>query len=169
MFFLFAEGNFGDSRKILSRTQTPRFQGFRVSRFQGSAHTTPARSATHSKSHGNFNALSWNLKAFGITIYSIQYYSSSSWSSLNAERFEKLQILIADFELGIGAERACGDQGGVVGRVFALFADADGCFENEEDVVTAFLDARYDFRDRFESDRDSLIASPSSFMSCFSC
>jgi len=68
---------------------------------------------------------------------------------LDAERFEKLQILIADFELGIGAERACGDQGGVVGRVFALLADADGCFENEEDVVAAFLDARYDFRDRF--------------------
>jgi len=32
-----------------------------------------------------------------------------------------------------------------------------------------FLDARYDFRDRFGIGQRPLIASPSSFMSCFSC
>jgi len=79
--FSYSGGKFWGQPEDLIRTHAE-VSSFRVSRFQGSAHTTPARSATHSKSHGNFNALSWNLKAFGITIYSIQYYSSSSWSSL---------------------------------------------------------------------------------------
>jgi len=67
--------------------------------------------------------------------------------NLDAERFEEFQILIADFEVGIGAER--GDKRGLVGSVFALFADADGGFENQENVIAAFLDAGHDFGDRF--------------------
>lgn len=67
--------------------------------------------------------------------------------NLDAEGLEKLQILIADLELGIGAEG--GDQGSLVGGVFALLADADGGFENEENVVAAFLDTGNDFGDRF--------------------
>src|ERR1700704_6072510 len=66
---------------------------------------------------------------------------------LDAQRLEKLQILIADLEFGIGAEG--GDQGSLVGRVFVLLADADGGFENEENVVATFLDAGNDFGDRF--------------------
>ena len=65
----------------------------------------------------------------------------------DAEGFEKLQILIADLEFGIGAEGR--DQGSLIGCVFALFADADGGLENEENVVSAFLDAGNDFGDRF--------------------
>jgi hypothetical protein len=68
---------------------------------------------------------------------------------LDAERLEKLEILIADLEFGIGAERACGNQGSVVGAVFSLFADADGGFEDEEDVVAAFFDSGDDLGDRF--------------------
>src|SRR6202521_3283755 len=66
---------------------------------------------------------------------------------LDAQRLEKLQILIADLEFSIRAEG--GDQGSLVGGVFALLADADGGFENEENVVAAFLDAGNDFGDRF--------------------
>ena len=42
-----------------------------------------------------------------------------------------------------------GDQGSLVGGVFALLADADGGFENQKNVVAAFLDAGHDFGDRF--------------------
>src|ERR1700675_5159205 len=66
---------------------------------------------------------------------------------LDAQRLEKLQILIADLEFSIRAEG--GDQGSLVGGVFALLADADGGFENEENVVAAFLDPGNDFGDRF--------------------
>src|ERR1700675_195642 len=66
---------------------------------------------------------------------------------LDAQRLEKLQILIADLEFGIGAEG--GDQGSLVGSVFALLADADGGFENEENVVATFLDTGNHFGDRF--------------------
>jgi hypothetical protein len=66
---------------------------------------------------------------------------------LDAERLEKFKILIADLELGIGAEGRY--QGSLVGGVFALLADADGGFENEENVVAAFLDTGNDFGDRF--------------------
>jgi hypothetical protein len=45
---------------------------------------------------------------------------------LDAEGFEELQILIADLEFGIGAKGRY--QGSLVGGVFALLADADGCF-----------------------------------------
>src|SRR4029077_11225646 len=59
----------------------------------------------------------------------------------------KFQILIADLEFGVGAEG--GNQGSLVGGVLALLADANGGFENEENVVAAFLDAGNDFGDRF--------------------
>src|SRR6266436_409469 len=65
---------------------------------------------------------------------------------LDAEGLKKLQILIADLEFCIGAEG--GDQGSLVG-VFPLLADADGGFEDEENVVATFLDAGNDFGDRF--------------------
>ena len=68
---------------------------------------------------------------------------------LDAQRLEKLQILIADLEFGVGAEG--GDQGSLVGGVFALLADADGGFEDEENVVAAFLDAGHDSAKRSTS------------------
>src|SRR6266853_6994913 len=66
---------------------------------------------------------------------------------LDAEGLEKLQVLVADLEFCIGAES--GDEGSLVGGVFALLADADGGFENEENVIATFLDAGNDFGDRF--------------------
>ena len=69
------------------------------------------------------------------------------FADLDAERLEKLHILIADLEFGIAAEG--GDQGSLVRGVLALFADADGSFENQENVVAAFLDAGNDLGDRF--------------------
>jgi hypothetical protein len=66
---------------------------------------------------------------------------------LDAERFQELQILIADFELGIGGQS--GDEGSFVGGFFALLADADGGFENQENIVTALFDAGDNFGDLF--------------------
>jgi len=65
----------------------------------------------------------------------------------DAERFQELEILVADFEFGVGGES--GDEGSFVGGFFALLAYADGGFEDEEDVVTAFFDAGDDFGDLF--------------------
>ena len=66
---------------------------------------------------------------------------------LDAEGFEEFYVLIVDFEFGVGAEG--GDEGSLVSPGHALFADADGGFEDEEDVVAAFLDAGDDFGDLF--------------------
>src|SRR5579872_246393 len=63
----------------------------------------------------------------------------------DAEGFEKFQILIADFELGIGGKS--GYQRSLVGRLLALLAHADGSFEDQENIVTALFNARDDFRD----------------------
>ena len=65
----------------------------------------------------------------------------------DTERFEELEILIVDFEFGIGGES--GDQGSLVGGFFALLAHADGGFEHQKNVVTAFFDAGDDFGDLF--------------------
>src|SRR5580700_1670080 len=65
----------------------------------------------------------------------------------DAEGFQELHVLIADFEFGIGRES--GNQGSLVGGFFALLADADGGFENQEYVVSAFFDAGDDFGDLF--------------------
>jgi hypothetical protein len=59
--------------------------------------------------------------------------------NLDAQRLEKFQILIADLEFRIRTEG--GDQGSLVGGALALFADADGGFENKKNIVAAFLDA----------------------------
>ena len=40
-----------------------------------------------------------------------------------------------------------GNQRSLVGRLLALLADADGGFEDQEDVVSAFFDAGDNFRD----------------------
>jgi hypothetical protein len=61
----------------------------------------------------------------------------------NAKRFQKFQVLVADLELGVGAEG--GNQGSLVAAGHALFADTDGGLEDEKNIVTAFLDASYDF------------------------
>jgi hypothetical protein len=66
---------------------------------------------------------------------------------LDAEGFEELEVLVADFEFGVGGEG--GDERSLVGGFLALLADADGGFEDQEDVVTAFLDAGDDFGDLF--------------------
>src|ERR1700683_2026764 len=62
---------------------------------------------------------------------------------LDAQRFEELQVLIADFEFWIGAEG--GDERGLVGGFVARLADADGGFEHQKNIVTAFFDAGDDF------------------------
>ena len=65
----------------------------------------------------------------------------------DAEGFQELHVLIADFEFGIG--RQSGNEGSLVGGFFALLADADGSFENQENVVATLLDAGDDFGDLF--------------------
>jgi hypothetical protein len=57
---------------------------------------------------------------------------------LDAERFQELQILVADFEFWIRGKR--GNQGSLVRGLFALLAHSDGGFKNEEDVISAVFD-----------------------------
>jgi hypothetical protein len=65
----------------------------------------------------------------------------------DAEGFQEFEILVADFKFGVGRES--GNQGSLVGRFFPLLADADGGFEDEENVVAAFFDAGDDFGNLF--------------------
>jgi hypothetical protein len=65
----------------------------------------------------------------------------------DAEGFQEFEILVADFEFGVGGESS--DQGSLVGGFFALLADADGSFEDQKNVVAAFFDAGDDFGDLF--------------------
>ena len=64
---------------------------------------------------------------------------------LDAQRLQELQVLIADLEFGIAGER--GDQGSLVSGFLAGLADADGGFEDQENVVAAFLDFGNDIGD----------------------
>ena len=57
----------------------------------------------------------------------------------DAERLQELQILVVDLEFGI--RRQGGNQRSLVWRFLALLADPDGGFEDQEDVVSTFLDA----------------------------
>ena len=66
---------------------------------------------------------------------------------LDAEGFQELEIGVADFEFRIGRER--GDEGSLVGGFFTLLADADGGFEDQENIVAAFFDAGDNFGDLF--------------------
>ena|SRR5580765_3563264 len=61
----------------------------------------------------------------------------------DAKRFQELQVLVADLELGVSAES--GDEGSLVAAGDTLFANPDGGFEDEKNIVAAFLDAGYDF------------------------
>lgn len=61
----------------------------------------------------------------------------------NAKRLQKFQVLVADLELGVGAEG--GNQGSFVAAGHALFADADGGFEDEKNIVATFFYAGHDF------------------------
>jgi hypothetical protein len=65
----------------------------------------------------------------------------------DAEGFEEFEILVADFEFGVGGEG--GDEGSLVRGFFALLADADGGFEDQENVIAAVFDAGDDFGDLF--------------------
>jgi len=68
--------------------------------------------------------------------------------NLDPQRFQEFQVLIADFKLWVGTER--GDEGSLVAAGDALLADPDGGFEDEENIVAAFLDsAGDDFGDLF--------------------
>src|SRR5229473_2770809 len=58
---------------------------------------------------------------------------------LDPERLQELEIRVVDFEFGVGGKR--GDERGFVRRFFALLADADGGFEDQENIVAALLDA----------------------------
>ena len=60
----------------------------------------------------------------------------------DAQGFQEFEIGVVDFEFRIGGES--GDEGSFVGRFFALLADADGGFEDKENVVAALFDARDD-------------------------
>jgi len=66
---------------------------------------------------------------------------------LDAEGLQELEILVADFEFGVGGESS--DEGSLVGGFLALLADADGGFEDQENVVAALFDAGDDFGDLF--------------------
>lgn len=65
--------------------------------------------------------------------------------NLDAEGFQELQVLVADLQFGIAGEG--GDQGGLFRGLFAGFAYADGGFQYEKDVVSAFFDSGNDFGD----------------------
>jgi hypothetical protein len=62
---------------------------------------------------------------------------------LDAERFQKLQILIADLEFRIGRKRS--DKGCFVCGFIALLAHPDGSFKDQENIVSTFFDAGHDF------------------------
>jgi hypothetical protein len=64
---------------------------------------------------------------------------------LNAEGFEKFEVLIADFQLRIAGESS--DERSFVGGFFALFADPNGGFEDEEDVIAVIFDSGDHFGD----------------------
>jgi len=66
---------------------------------------------------------------------------------LDAEGLQELEILVADFEFGVGGESS--DEGSLVGGFLALLADADGGFEDQENVVAALFDAGDNFGDLF--------------------
>ena len=59
--------------------------------------------------------------------------------NFDAERLEEFQVLVVDLEFRIGGQGR--DQRSLIGRFFALLADADSRFENQEDVVSTLLDA----------------------------
>ena len=65
----------------------------------------------------------------------------------DTEGFEELEILIVDFEFGIGGES--GDEGSLVGGFLALLADADGGFQDQKDIVPALFNTRDDLGDLF--------------------
>ncbi len=65
----------------------------------------------------------------------------------DSEGFQELQILVADFELGVGGEG--GDKRSLVGGFLALLADADRSFEDQENIVSTFFDAGDNFGDLF--------------------
>jgi hypothetical protein len=65
----------------------------------------------------------------------------------DAEGFQEFEILVVDFEFRIGGEGS--DEGSFVGGFFALLADADGGFEDQEDVVATLFNSRDDFGDLF--------------------
>src|ERR1700722_1614440 len=67
--------------------------------------------------------------------------------NFDAKGLEKLQILVVDFEFGVGGQRS--NEGSFVGSFFALLADADGRFEDKKNVVAAFFDPGDDFGDLF--------------------
>jgi len=66
---------------------------------------------------------------------------------LDPQRFQELQILVVDLKFRIGRERS--DEGSLVGGFFALLAHADGGFEDQKNIVAAFLDSGDDFSDLF--------------------
>jgi hypothetical protein len=65
----------------------------------------------------------------------------------DAKRFQELEIRVIDFEFGVSGES--GDEGSFVGGFFALLADTDGGFEDQENIVTALFDAGDDFGNLF--------------------
>ena len=67
--------------------------------------------------------------------------------NLDAQGFQKLQVLVADLEFRVGTEG--GDKRSLIGRVFALLADANGGLKYKENVVAAFFNAGNDFGDLF--------------------
>lgn len=60
---------------------------------------------------------------------------------LDSKRFQELEILIVDFQLGVAGQGR--NHGSLVRGFFARLADPDGSLQHEKDVVTAVLDPRY--------------------------
>ena len=63
---------------------------------------------------------------------------------LYAERFQELNVLIADLQFGIAGQG--GDHGALV-RLLTRAADADRGFEYQEDIVTTVFDPRNNIGD----------------------
>ncbi len=95
----------------------------------------------HGSGRSLFDSCSGQARRLSLHVFIFFFFD------FDAEGFEELEILVADFEFGIGGEG--GDERSLVGGFFALLADADGGFEDQEDVVAAFFDAGDDFGDLF--------------------
>src|ERR1017187_6013602 len=90
-------------------------------------------------------SLAKRLSAFWLLVFVRLVCVVLLFFNLNAQRLQEFEILVADLELRIRRQR--GDERGFIGRFFALLADADGSFEDQEDVVATLLDAGDNFRD----------------------
>src|SRR6185312_4563994 len=86
---------------------------------------------------GNGNALH---SRYGKAVLRLLFFH------FNAQRFQELQVLVADFELKI-ARRGRGDERRFLRIALARLADANGGLKHKENVIAAVLDSGNNFGD----------------------